>query len=184
GGTDKDFGASPTLFSATSNTGVTPMVGACNKNGKFYALNQDLAGGPLWVDKIGAGLCFASAIFNPSDPSSGLYLASDATSINGTPTRGSLREVNPTTGSYIWQLPLPGRIVGSPSLNGSGVIAAAAYDTTSSGVPGVFLVDAGSGQLLTTLSTGGKSVWAQPVFADGYLLVGTIGAGLQAFAAP
>jgi hypothetical protein len=35
-GQDMDFMASPMLFMA----GTTPMVGACDKNGIFYALSQ------------------------------------------------------------------------------------------------------------------------------------------------
>ena len=54
--TDSDFGGSPTLFSATlpGHTTPTPMVGACNKNGYYYALEQnDLAAGPVWSLHVG-----------------------------------------------------------------------------------------------------------------------------------
>src|ERR1019366_4648020 len=36
-GFDGDFGASPTTFTASFNGVSTPMVGACNKNGIYYA---------------------------------------------------------------------------------------------------------------------------------------------------
>ena len=44
---DGDFGASPTLFTATLSGVSTPMVGDCNKNGIYYAFRQDdLGAGP------------------------------------------------------------------------------------------------------------------------------------------
>ena len=46
---DSDFGGSPTLFTATIGGVATPMVGACNKNGIYYAWQEDdLAAGPDW----------------------------------------------------------------------------------------------------------------------------------------
>ena len=50
-GFDLDFGATPTLFSATTANGVSePLVGAENKNGVYYAFDrQDLSAGPVWV---------------------------------------------------------------------------------------------------------------------------------------
>src|SRR5215475_9062762 len=39
-GPDSDFGGSPTLFSAKLAGVPTPMVGACNKNGTYYAWRQ------------------------------------------------------------------------------------------------------------------------------------------------
>ena len=44
---------SPTIFNATINGVSTPMVGACNKNGFYYALRQSsLSAGPVWSAKI------------------------------------------------------------------------------------------------------------------------------------
>jgi polyvinyl alcohol dehydrogenase (cytochrome) len=52
--TDSDFGASPTVFEATLQGVATTMVGACNKNGVFYALRaNDLAAGPVWTLRVG-----------------------------------------------------------------------------------------------------------------------------------
>jgi outer membrane protein assembly factor BamB len=46
---DSDFGGSPTLFQATIGGNPTPLVGACNKNGTYYAWRQqNLAAGPVW----------------------------------------------------------------------------------------------------------------------------------------
>jgi hypothetical protein len=48
-GQNSDFNASPTLFMA----GTTPMVGACNKNGTFYALKQADLSAPVWTRQLG-----------------------------------------------------------------------------------------------------------------------------------
>ena len=66
-GHDWDFGSSPTLF----GSGSPPSdVGACNKNGQYYALAANPLGStPLWEDTIGAAAhandsCLASSIWN------------------------------------------------------------------------------------------------------------------------
>ena len=47
---DSDFGASPGIWTSAG----TEMVGACNKNGNFYAFDADsLSSGPVWQDQIG-----------------------------------------------------------------------------------------------------------------------------------
>jgi hypothetical protein len=83
---DSDFGGSVTIWTATVNGQATTMVGACNKNGNYYALRaSSLAAGPVWQRKIGnpdtkgPGQCDASALFDGAH----LYLASNGTTING-----------------------------------------------------------------------------------------------------
>ena len=68
---DLDFGSSPTLFSATLSGVSTPMIGACNKNGNFYALRQSaLSAGPVWSRAVGltggtgTGACITSAAWD------------------------------------------------------------------------------------------------------------------------
>src|SRR5262249_53678763 len=71
---DADFGASPTIFSANLNRTSTLMVGACNKNGIYYAFRQsDLHDSPVWQHQMAAayetqphpgGQCDAGAIWD------------------------------------------------------------------------------------------------------------------------
>ena len=103
---DSDFGGSPTLFTATIGGAATPMVGACNKNGIYYAWQEDdLAGGPVWQDHVGVAYantnseCDAAAIWTGS----GLYIAGNGATIGGTTYPGELQQVNPATGAYIWR---------------------------------------------------------------------------------
>ena len=46
---DGDFGATPTLFTASIDGKPTKLVGAVNKNGIYYAFRRgDVAAGPVW----------------------------------------------------------------------------------------------------------------------------------------
>ena len=65
------------------------MVGACNKNGVYYALRLDnLAAGPVWTfqagnpENAGTGQCIAAAIWDGSR----LFVASNGTTIGDVPS--------------------------------------------------------------------------------------------------
>jgi outer membrane protein assembly factor BamB len=181
---DSDFGASPTFFSADlSGTGTrTGLVGACNKNGIFYTLRRgNISAGPVWQLRIGTpstegpGLCLAAAIWDNSR----LFVTSSGTTIGGTAYRGSIRRLNPATGAPIWQRGLAASVFGTPSLNGSNVLAAATYDNGGGGNFFYFL-DARTGTILRRLTAPGVE-FAQPVFADGYMMFATVGGGLRVY---
>ncbi len=182
-GHDWDFGASPTLF---GSGGTPPDVGACNKNGKFYALAANpLGGSPLWTDVIGApagelSSCLASAVWN--GPAGTLYIGGDGTTIGGTSFGGSVRQVSPQTGAFIWQAGLPCAVMGTPSLDSAGVLAAGTYSCPGTQTPGAYLINASTGARLKTLPVGSGRVFGQPVFAQGTLFVATETHGLYDFA--
>jgi polyvinyl alcohol dehydrogenase (cytochrome) len=181
-GTEEDWGSSPTLFTATIGGTATAMVGACNKNGNWYALQQhNLAAGPVWTDQVSIatqGYCLAAAIWDGRR----LFVGSDATTIAGTTYFGSIRRVDPGTGAFLWETGLNGTVAGSPSEDGSGVLAVPTWDYTDPGATNaVFLVNAATGAVLATIDTADDGVFAQPVFADSYLLVATQDDGLSAY---
>ena len=130
---DLDFGSSPTLFDGTVNGVSTTLVGACNKNGRYYALRRDSLGrGPVWSRRVGAaahtgqGMCLASAVWDAQ--ASALYLAGNTTSINGHTYDGSVREVNPGTGTIRWATGLGCGVLGTPALDAAtGVLAVATW---------------------------------------------------------
>ncbi len=172
-GGDGDFGGSPTIFGA--------YVGACNKNGKYYALDR-VTMALVWKAQIGIksssaspAQCSAAAIYDGQF----LYMAGDPTTINGVSYRGSLRRLNPATGAFLWELGLPNSVLGAPTMNGGGVIAVGTYDYTAT-TNAVYLVDASTGRLLRTLTTGGRT-FAQSVFANGYLFTANVGKGLSEY---
>jgi polyvinyl alcohol dehydrogenase (cytochrome) len=176
-GSDSDFGGSPTLFSATLGGTPTAMVGACNKDGIYYAWRQgDLHAGPAWQRTVGAPYtsgpqCDAAAVWDGKH----LFVAGNRTTIKGVTYPGSIRMINPATGGYLWQRGLAGPPIGSPTLDGAGVLAVTAY--SKNGL--LVLLNAATGAVIRTVSTGPD--FGQPVFADNLLLVPTQNHGLWAY---
>jgi outer membrane protein assembly factor BamB len=173
---DLDFGSSPTLFYGTVGGKPTALVGACNKNGEYYALRRNaLNRGPVWSVQVGAaahtqqGMCLASAVWNA--PAGELYLAGNATTVNGQLYYGSVREVNPGTGATRWIQGLGCGVLGTPALDvATGVLAVATWSPCLNGSPAVYLLSAATGRLRATLPLLGGA-FAQPVFAGRYLLI-------------
>jgi outer membrane protein assembly factor BamB len=103
------------------------------------------------------------------------------TTINGVKYSGSVRMVDPATGSFVWQTGLPGKIIGTPGMDGAGVIAASSYGARG-GQNGLWLINAANGQILKSISYGSSSTFSQPVFADNYLFTASQGTiGLDAY---
>jgi uncharacterized repeat protein (TIGR01451 family) len=171
---DADFASSPTLFSADLGDGTqTAMVTACNKNGILYSWQQNnLSAGPVWHYKVGLGTaqgtkaCLPAPIWDGSH----LLVAGNPTSIAGIAFAGSLQELSPSTGQAQWRTGLGGTILGSPTLNGAGVLAAGTYSTPVGTTQGTYLVNAADGTILNFLPTTSLA-FSQPVFAGQYLLV-------------
>jgi len=185
-GVDGFFRGSPGVWKANIGGHSTTMVGACNSNGVFYAFKASaLSAGPVWTlqlgnpDSVGPGHCEAAPIFDGTH----LYLAGNGTTISSTAYDGSVAEVNPATGQIIWQTGLTGSVLGTPGMDGAGVIAAATFGSTSA-ANGVFLIDASSGHILKTVSYGIFGTFAQPVFADNHLIIASGGLGLRTYGLP
>jgi outer membrane protein assembly factor BamB len=176
-GSDSDFGGSPTLFSAVLGGARTAMVGACNKNGTYYAWRQgNLHAGPVWQRAVGTpytsgAQCDAAAVWDGTH----LFVAANKTTINGQTYAGSIRMVDPATGAYLWERGLTGAPIGSPTLDGAGVLAVTEYSTAGQ----LVLINAATGSVLRTISTGPD--FGQPVFADSMMLVPTRDHGLWAY---
>ena len=179
---DLDWGSSPTLFQARLNNRNTKMVGASGKDGVFHAFDaNNLQNGPVWSFQIGAsedfqtGTCLAAPIWDSS--SKRLFVAGNLTTINSTSFAGSVRAFRPADGSIIWETGLTGGpIMGSPTLNGSGVLAAGTYNLPDTSQNAVYLLDSSNGNILATIPQPGNIVFAQPVFAGNHLFVANAGA--------
>lgn len=182
---DWDFGGSPTLFGGSN--GVPTSVGACNKDGDYYALQATPLGkDPLWIDDVSApagsaGLCIGAAAW---DKATGrLFVPGGAAAtINSTSFGGSISAVNPATGAYDWRTGLPCGEEGSPAADSAGVLAVGTWSCTAPNKPGAYLLDAATGAILTQLPISASKVFSQPVFAQGDLFVAGQTAGLYAFA--
>ena len=158
--TDGDFGGSPVFFGS--------YVGACNKNGVFYALSQATMKLVWWKRIAGAdggtAECLAAPAYNGSD----LFLGGSKITIDGTDYAGSVQERAASTGTVVWTTGLTGSVLGSPALDGGGVLTAGTFGGSS---PGVSLIDASTGDVIDQLTTG--STFGQSVFADNMLFTAT-----------
>jgi outer membrane protein assembly factor BamB len=179
-GTDSDFGASPTLFTAVVNGTLRRLVTACNKNGVLYAWRAtDVNAGPVWTARINTanvGPCFASAV----NGGSVLYQAGNTTRIDGVGYRGSISKLRSSTGAFLWRTGLPGTVLGTPALNGGGVIAVATFDDVTS-QNGTYFVNAFTGAILGHISLANAKQFAQPIFASRYLLLGQVNQGINVY---
>ena len=160
---DSDFGASPVMFTG----GGVSMVGACNKGGYFYAVrSSDMAF--RWKLRVAQGspngstACLAAGIWDGSR----LFLSGPLTHIGSSDYRGSVRQVDPATGKPVWETGLPGVVIGTPSINGAGVIAAPIFEFDST-LSGTYLLNASTGGIVRFLP--GGTQFAQPTFAGKYL---------------
>ena len=80
-----------------------------------------------------------------------------------------------------WATALPdGPVMGTPTLNGSGVVAAGTYDNADPTTNAVYLVNATDGAILRTIAVT-SPVFAQPVFAGSHLFVAATGGTLTAY---
>lgn len=182
-GTDNDWGSSPTLFTATIGGVRTEMVTACNKTGDLYAWKKvDLAAGPVWTKNMSNGSlqgggCFPAPVWDGTN----LYAGGGLARLGGTTYDGSLRKLDPATGASIWELGLPFEILGTPTMNGAGILAVPPWDILASSDNACYLVDSATGAILGSVSTGSNIEFAQPVFAGKFLLVGSVDNGLYAY---
>jgi hypothetical protein len=170
-GSDLDFGASPTLFRATKNGHTVSLVGACNKNGVFYAFQRlHIAGGPYWTRKLSVngttGPCVAAAVWDATHNQ--LFASSPATTIGGASVAGSIRALNPGTGAVIWQRGLSAGVVGTPTLDGAGVLAVATWTRLKPN--SFYLIRSSDGSVLRRYTDQPTAVeFGQPVFADTFV---------------
>src|SRR5205085_9360548 len=167
-GSDIDIGASPTLFSAQLGGRKVPMVAIIAKNTHLYALRRNrLSAGPVWVFDQHQGHCNsrgdAGADAAASWDGSTLYAADGGTTIEGTCYLGEIRAFDPATGQVLWETGLGGKVFGTPTIDGTGIIAAATYDYRAPNAE--YLVDASDGSILNTIDLGSPA-FSQPVFAD------------------
>jgi outer membrane protein assembly factor BamB len=160
---DGDFGSSPLLFGN--------YVGACDKNGIFYVLSQSTMK-LAWQLRIGAesgigeGECLATPAYNGTD----LFIGGNATTLDGITYPGYAEQYDLATGTDVWAAGLGGEAIGSPALDGGGVLAVPVFSSQNGGID---LIDASTGTILAQLDAGED--FAQATFADNQLFTATVG---------
>src|SRR5262249_54508841 len=111
-----------------------------------------------------------------------LFVAGNLTTINAQVFKGSVRAFAPADGTIIWERgPDGGPIMGSPTLNGAGVLAAGTYNISDFTLNAAYLLDATTGNILTTIPETGTLVFAQPVFAGNHLFIANAGGVSNSF---
>lgn len=180
-GRDSDFGATPTLFTASTGGRTRAMVGLQDKNGVYYAFDRaHIRSGPVWRVRIASpGPCpeCGQGDISPSAwDGRYLYIAGGSVSINGSKCRGTLRAVRPATGRLVWRRCLPfGAVLGAVTA-----------------VPGVVVVGTSSRLLAVNARTGatlfqyndprrGSLFWSAASFSAGTLYAGNQDGRLYAF---
>ncbi len=172
--TDSDWSTTPTLFTDASGR---QLVVAANKNGIAYAFNRsNLSSGPVWTKQLAVGgqcpQCGNGSLSSGAFANGKLYLGGGTTTINGTNYQGSVREVDPATGNFLWQHGAPGV-----------VIAAIAYTN------GLIIDGAGSVLEVLNSSTGaplytnaiGGAIYAAPTISNGTIFTGNTNGSVFAF---
>jgi hypothetical protein len=69
--------------------------------------------------------------------------------------------------------------MGSPTLNGAGVLAAATYNISDITLNAVYLLNSSNGNILATIPQTNTIVFAQPVFAGNHLFVANAGGNVS-----
>jgi outer membrane protein assembly factor BamB len=139
---DGDFGSTPTLFQSSSGA---ELVGALDKNDYYYVWNaSNLAAGPLWRDQVAlqySGYSVGSAAYGQGL----IFVASVGADYRGLSSPGAAWGLNATTGSVVWEQPLPGQSYGSAPAYVNGLVVVTGGDQ-------LLVLNASSGAVLQAFS--------------------------------
>jgi len=178
---DADFGATPTLFTATLGGQTVPMVGAINKDGYYYAFRRDdLAAGPVWTQYFATPgetcvPCDVDFLAPSAWDGTHLYVGGDAGQINAQACAGSLSALDPATGSPVWQDCLDDRVLGAVTA-APGIVEVNAGDRA-------MVMDASNGQrLFTYTDSSDNNFWGPAEISNGVMYVINLDGNVFAFA--
>lgn len=181
---DPDWGSTPTLFTATIGGQTVPMVGACNKDGHYYALRADTMR-PVWSVSVGVGTpagqqaCLTSAIWDGAHlfvtrnqtTVGGRWTSSTTTSpqgyswptwtaSGGTTANAAVRMLDPATGistatnAPLWESAIQQLVLGSCSMNGQKTLIACQTMDWSDTWNRTVVIDASNGNHVNELQDG------------------------------
>ncbi|HXM44611.1 MAG TPA: PQQ-binding-like beta-propeller repeat protein [Bryobacteraceae bacterium] len=181
-GEDYDFGAGANLVTATINGAATPLVGAGQKSGVYWALSTK-AGAPAWHTVVGPGGRLGGMEWGTSSDNEQIYVAlsnsREATYTlhpSGTSWDGaSWAALNAATGAIVWQVEDPGMSTVHPTehamaLAPTTVANGVVYVASMSGY--MYALNAATGATLWSYKAPG-SVNAAPAVVNGTLYWGS-----------
>lgn len=181
---DGDFGSTPTLFQANIGGVQHQMVGLENKDGIYYAFDRaNISTGPLWEVRVaipgppnGSGDSISSSAWDGTT----LYVSaaqttSSDTTCPSTPGTGSLKALNPDTGSIIWEFCLP--------LDAKDPVTAVPGLVTIGSGTSLFVVNASTGQQLFSFQDlhSQSNFWGPAMISNGVLFQGNQDGYMYAF---
>lgn len=167
---DSDWGGTPTLF---RDAGGRNLIAAVNKNGFVYAfLRGHLRAGPVWRRQIARpDLNISSAAFGGGS----LFVAGSAGQEGGVAYKGSVRALDPATGTVRWLVATPGAVW--PALSYvNGLLIDGAGKTLQ-------VRNASTGHVLFSYKTGG-ALYGPAAVANGRIFVGSTDGNVYAFGPP
>jgi outer membrane protein assembly factor BamB len=182
---DGDFGSTPTLFTAQLQGVSRGLVGAVNKNGIFYAFQRgEISAGPVWRVRISSSPVAGCEMCPSGDEASAawdgvhLYVGSTSTTIGGKFCYGSMRALDPATGTFLWQHCLSStyRVMAPPILVPGLVVASAG--------PSFFILDTTQGDTVFSYqdTTKDSTFNGAATIAHDKLYIGNLDGTLFAFA--
>ena len=171
--TDSDWGTTPTLFT----DGTRNLVGAINKNGFVYAWDRsNLSAGPVWMVQIAQGgqcpTCGDGSVSSMAFAAGKLFAAGGHTTISGTNFNGSVRAIDPATGSFKWEHGASGVVVPALAYD-NGLVVDGAGSTLE-------VLDASSGSRLYSFKAG-SIFYGAPSVANGEIFAGSVDKNVYAF---
>jgi outer membrane protein assembly factor BamB len=172
---DSDWGDTPILFSDAAGD---QLVAAINKDGIAYAFRRgDVGAGPVWQHQIAVGgtcpICGDGSVASGAFDGARLYFGGGNAAIGGTGAIGSVRALDPGSGTPIWEHSAPGSVVGSLAYAG-GLIVDGAGRTLE-------VLSAATGARLFSYAMGGP-IYGAPSVSNGTIFAGSTDGSVYAFA--
>jgi outer membrane protein assembly factor BamB len=170
---DSDWGVTPLLFTDASNR---QLVGSINKDGYLYVLDRNnLSAGPVWEKSIAVGgptpQYGDGSVSNMVFDGTRLYVAGGNTTIAGQAVTGSVRAVDPSNGTFLWE-------------QGTGlVLPALAYANgivVDGGGSNIEVRSAATGALLYSYATASQ-LFGPPAIGGGRIIEGSTDHNIYAF---
>lgn len=187
GGT-RAFASTMTLFTATIGGTPRQMMGIANRNGNYYAFDQNnLTAGPVWLRAIAVGGKTAVQYVVGSSSGQGsvapsswdgtrLYVGGGQTTVGGASCKGGVRALSPVDGHSIWaQCMDAGPVVGALASCKGGIVIAGEGDR-------VKVMNSATGDVLYTyLDPEFMPFASSPMISHGWIYIGNADGGMHAY---
>jgi len=156
---NSDFGASPTLFTASDGT---ELVAAPNKDGALYVLRRNaLSAGPVWTYQLAVGgdpMLGEGSLVAPTF-THGMLIAAGGKTPQGEP--GSVVAFDPGTGAPKWKHVTPGFVISAmPAVGEILIVVSNASDFSWSKLE---LLDVNNGTVVNAFDVQGATLGAPSV---------------------